>query len=370
MRQQPARGLVDLRRDAVDDLATKLLDPTTANDELKRAQERIGFFDAALSAQSVKLPRKLKVAVLCLAISSAVLLGLALTPVGHAPFVLTAESLTISAVTREPTMLTLVALRGEVTVEGADEISGARIEANTDSASKGATGRFVADKVFLREVQIPAHAVVDLDATPNAASLSITTLSGSIAGTVDLVTPTFIGVGRRAQGSRDPDAVSLADRELLRFRSSPDAAPSGPATVRITSNRLEGWPIVNEVWPQSLRFLQRRSSTDSAPKYVSSLLKGTVVLPWTGATVQIERGDVLEIDDIDVGRFEMKVDDLVQVQVNGSAKRIGLRTGAAEKSLKPSLLEFLTRNHGVAMLWSSAVFIWGLLWSSFKLLDA
>jgi hypothetical protein len=127
-------------------------------------------------------------------------------------------------------------------------------------------------------------------------------------------------------------------------------ARRGDAALRIEALR-----------PSAVVFNDRRGGAGIAGVVASSLDGGTLTLPSTGQTLQINGGDWLDIDGLDVQRCEIVVSDTVTVKLNGSARVLRLRVGEFERSLKPSWLEFVARHHLATLLWGSAVFLWGAL---------
>jgi hypothetical protein len=76
----------------------------------------------------------------------------------------------------------------------------------------------------------------------------------------------------------------------------------------------------------------------------------------------IAAGDWLEIDGLTTERCEIAVaGELLTLKLNGSAQALRLRAGSLERSLKPTLLEYLSRHHVATLLWSSAVALWGAI---------
>lgn len=60
-------------------------------------------------------------------------------------------------------------------------------------------------------------------------------------------------------------------------------------------------------------------------------------------------------------RFDMTAGDSVVIKLAGTARVLATRTGDFERSLKPSMLEFIARHHTVGLLWSSALMLWGAI---------
>ena len=57
----------------------------------------------------------------------------------------------------------------------------------------------------------------------------------------------------------------------------------------------------------------------------------------------------------------MTTGDSIILKLAGTARVLATRTGDFERSLKPSLLEFLARHHTVGLFWSSALMLWGAI---------
>ena len=84
-------------------------------------------------------------------------------------------------------------------------------------------------------------------------------------------------------------------------------------------------------------------------------------MPATGDEVRLGNGDRLEIAGLELERFELVAGESVGVRMAGSARVLSTRTGEFERSLKPSLLEFVARHHTIGLFWSAALMLWGVL---------
>jgi hypothetical protein len=113
--------------------------------------------------------------------------------------------------------------------------------------------------------------------------------------------------------------------------------------------------------PVALRFVERRQGSGAGAEVVSSLIDARITLPATGAEVKLGVGDRLELEGLVLERCELSLGSALKLQLAGSARRLETRSGAFERSLKPSVLEFVARHHLIGLLWGSAGFFWGVL---------
>lgn len=140
--------------------------------------------------------------------------------------------------------------------------------------------------------------------------------------------------------------------------------------------RLEAGKAPTELWfgrkaervyrwtglqPDTLRFTERQAGADGQGRRVSSLYKGLLRLPATGREVPLLAGSGLELDGLVIERAELALGERLQLKLHGTARRLALESGGFEQSLMPSLLEHLARNHSLALLWSAAGLLWGIV---------
>lgn len=114
----------------------------------------------------------------------------------------------------------------------------------------------------------------------------------------------------------------------------------------------------------SLRFVERRSSGTLTSPFGGSLIGGRVSVLETSDEHRIAEADLLSLDELAVDELRIVADSDMRLRLFGRAGHVRLRTGGVERSLKPSVLELLAKNHRVALLWGAAVLSWGMLWTA------
>ena len=111
----------------------------------------------------------------------------------------------------------------------------------------------------------------------------------------------------------------------------------------------------------SAGFAERQAGTGTLAAVGSSIDSGSLTLPASGQTLTLAAGDWLALDGLVLERCELVVGTAVRLKLSGSARGLHLRVGEFERSLKPSVLEYVSRHHLVGVLWGSAALLWGLL---------
>jgi hypothetical protein len=101
----------------------------------------------------------------------------------------------------------------------------------------------------------------------------------------------------------------------------------------------------------------------SVVRRVSAIESGTLYLEsLNGEERRLRSGQPLHFDDIDGQIRTLRLrDDGIALQLHGRVR--GMRTGAGrtERSLMPTLLEWLHARHGASLLWGTTLYLFGLV---------
>ena len=356
----PASDVTPLRavRSAVaNQLAQRAAQADAPLGELRELQERLHLLDAAL-AESEQAPKRHWQVPLVLALVVATLVSLAAAiPVRRVPFTLDLQARAVSLQFDDKGELSSQAVDSELRVGGFT-----RLESPATALAKAAAQSspdhiaLNAPQLSLRRVVYLAGSVLIVEAGPQV-HLSLQASRSPVVAELEFTGPTTWHFG----DTQSRQSNNYAHLEWTRLIGGDSAAPNRrPPPLDLWLERPAGR---NYTWkglhPVALEFIERSAATQAV--VTSSLEQASITLPATGAEVRLADGDRLELTGLELERFELVVGDRVGLKLSGSARTLATRTGDFERSLKPSLLEFVARNHTIGLFWSAAVMLWGVV---------
>jgi hypothetical protein len=361
----PDERLVQTRRALGEKLAEQLADPQASLVTLRELDERTRLLDATIAARRPPPPRRLGAVLWPFACVALLLLAAAtLRWPGSVPVTLELRASTVTATL--PGALTTEArsIEGELRLEGFSAIEAAPGALAALGAEEQVDPVAVrSDQTRLRALALPGAAELTLQVRGGRLSLAVESSRSPVVAHVELRGRSAV----RAGDTPGPLEASLERAEWLRLvagsavaadRAAPPVELSWPLGPPATAPRFV------ELMPSALRFAERRAGAGvgATARWRSGVEGGQLTLAATGQVLPIAAGDWLEIDGLATERCEIAVaGDLLTLKLNGSAQALRLRAGSLERSLKPTLLEYLSRHHVATLLWSSAVALWGAI---------
>ena len=354
------RRLRELRDEAAAHLAMRLVDGDAPLAELRELQERSKMLDAALVNQHASDEHRLGRAFWPVLLVAAVLLIVAIMPVRSVPLSLELETSAVTLRLPDGSVLESQSIDGELRIEGFTSLE------SPDSTLAAAAAHENADRIAisaaetrLRSLSIPAGAQLTIQGRGDATTLQVESPRSPVIAEVEVRGNTIV---RLADGAPAPDRA-FPRGEWLRLIAGDVAYPERvpPPVVLSWSRRSGSAPSFSGLRPSMLRFVERRLGAGAVATVGSSIGGGTLTLPATNEKVHISAGDWLEIDGLTVERCEVIAGAPVRLKLSGSARTLRLRVGEFERSLKPSLLEYVSRHHLITLLWGSAAVLWGAL---------
>jgi hypothetical protein len=221
-----------------------------------------------------------------------------------------------------------------------------------------------APQLTLRRVAYPAGTALVVSAGPQL-QLGFDAPAAPLSAEIEFAGNTVWRIG---DADASP-AVNFTHAERLRAVAGDAAQPDRrPPPLELWLGRAAGR---NFAWsglrPVALQFVARRAGGSGSggggggPVVASSLEQAQIALPATGGEVKLGAGDRLEISGLVLERFELTAGDSVGLKLAGTARVLATRTGDFERSLKPSLLEFVARHHTLSLFWSAALGLWGAI---------
>lgn len=237
---------------------------------------------------------------------------------------------------------------GDLRAEGFERIESADAALLQSAQDHGAAAfNLRAERLVLRSLSYGSGARIDLQAGSPALQLAVD-------GAAHSVQLEFGGTVQTSFGGTPRQTRQVPVVEWLRLRA--DASPTELWFARKADPplRWRGLPA------SSLRFVERAQDGQGAVRLESALRHATLKLPATERELTLATGSALSLDGLVLERCELVVGDTIVLAASGSARRIATSTGGFERSLSPSVLEYLSHNHGLGLLWSAAGLLWGL----------
>jgi hypothetical protein len=336
------------RRDALAEQLAQQLRADAPLAETQALHSRLQLIDGVLaSAQPPRRPVWRRQA-LALAVVGAVASAAALVPMPRAQFALEVETGAVQWSVAEAGQLAGQALAGELRAEGFEQIEAADVTLQQRARDDGAAAFVLrAERLALRSLAHEAGARFDLQSAAPALRLAVD-------GAAHSVLLEFGGAVQSSFGGAPRESAQVAVAEWLRLRSR--ASPTELTFARAPGQSLR-WRGVRAA---SLRFVERVQEGEGPVRLESALRRATLTLPATERDLKLAAGSALDLDGLVLERCELVVGDTIVLTASGSARRIATRTGGFERSLSPSVLEYLSHNHGLGLFWSAAGLLWGL----------
>lgn len=295
-----------------------------------------------------------------IALVGVILLLAASVPVPSVPLSLTLKANAVQLDLAQASVLAPLALNGALRIEGFSTLESADAPLAQAAASAGAERLGVrAAEARLRALRLPAGTRLGIEARRDATALAVESVRSPLVAELELRGATTLLLGDAGPSLvRDyphGEWLRLAGGDAAHAERAPppmllSLARGGEAALRLQGLR-----------PVALRFTERREGGVGDSALGSSIEGGTLTLPAAGQSVTLAAGDGLEIGGLVIERFAVVATAPLQIELNGSARVLRQRVGEFERSLKPSWLEFVSRHHGVQLLWASAAVLWGAL---------
>lgn len=342
-------------------LGERAADPLTPLPELRELEERLRLIDAGLKARPQPVRRRWAPTLWAMLVVGTLVSIAATVEVRSVPFSLELQARAATLRLDAPGELESQAVDTQLRLEGPTRLE-TPIGALTKEAGASGPSPVVlrAAQLTLRSVRYPADSRLILRSGPQV-QLSLDAPQPGLAAEIEFAGNTSWRVGDAPAS----DPVVFEHAEWVRASAGDTKQPTHkPPPLDIWLDRA---PTRTYTWsnlrPVALQFVERRAGETGGGEAVvaSSLEQARISLPATGGEVKLGTGDRLEISGLVLEHFELKAGDVIAIKLSGTARMLATRIGDFERSLKPSLLEFIARHHTVSLLWSTALFLWGAI---------
>lgn len=358
--ETPRSALASARAEAARGLAARAGDPAAPLDELRALQERLHLIDAALDASAPSPPRRRWPPALWPALAVAALVSIAAAvPVRSVPFRLEAKAHAVVLQLDSAGDLGAQPVAGELRIEGQTALASPAPALRQDAERFGSGTLWLrAPQLLLRGLQYPAGSTLTVRA------------GAPVQLTLDAPQPVlraqieFSGLAQwRVGEASTPTSTNFTHAEWIRASAGDSAAPTQrPPPLDLWLGLAAGQTLDwSRLRPSALQFVERQASGAGESIVASSLEQAQIALPVTASERKFGPGDRIELAGLALERFELSAGAHITVRLSGTARVLRTRTGDFERSLKPSLLEYVVRHHALGMFWSTALFLWGAI---------
>lgn len=357
-----ATALAGVRAEAARRLAERAADPTAPLPELRDLQERLRLIDAGLAARSAPPPGRRWPPALWPVLAVAALVSVAAAvPVRSVPFTLDLRAQAVTLRLDAAGELASQPVDTELRIEGQTRLD-SPAETLTKAAVESGPDRLLlrAPQLTLRRVAYPAGSTLVVRSGPQV-QLTFDAPRPPLTAELEFAGSTSWRVGDAAASA----PATFEHAEWVRASAGDAAQPDRrPPPLELWLGRAAGKTYAwSGLRPVALQFVERRAGDAGGGNSVvaSSLEQAHLTLPATGGDVKLGAGDRLEIAGLVLERLELAAGDSVGIKLSGTARVLTTRTGDFERSLKPSLLEFIARHHTLSLFWSAALMLWGAI---------
>ncbi|NRR30224.1 hypothetical protein HSX11_08475 [Oxalobacteraceae bacterium] len=373
MEPDDAAAVQALRQQLASRFATMAQDGNTPLSELRELRDRLALLDAAANDPGQTARRRRRRMTIAALLVATVLSLAALIPMPQVPFSLEAEASAARLEVDDKGILGPQALAGRLRVDGYSALESPDMALNHQQGAQSGQLVLTAPSLNLRRIRYPAGAAIELAASTSGPTVTIHSPQAPVeleAEFSGLTTTQFASAGS-ARTADYPVAEWLRVRGVAQAGQAPPpmmvvlprpgAVTSPPPVQNEARSEAQSDYLWTGLRPRQVRFVERLQGADAEVVVLSSLSKAHIQLQAKADEVQLGPGEELELGGLELQRCEVRLGQVLRISMTGTARTLQTRTGQFARSLKPSLLEYAARHKKVALLWSAAVFIWGIV---------
>lgn len=207
--------------------------------------------------------------------------------------------------------------------------------------------------IQLTKLSLEAHSEIELVGGQNY--LSIFIKQSSAHGEF-----TYVGDARSSEEkspciSKQEGARAISVPETISFKYGGQSVT--PLALNVRPPTL--WPFRNlEV--DSIDFSQELPP--GSGEFETTINKGSITLYDSQAVHEFREGDRLKLEGVSGRCLKIWAEDGINAICELASRDILLGPKGSEKNLAPTYLEYLYHKKPLGFLWSSVVFLWGILW--------
>jgi hypothetical protein len=294
-----------------------------------------------------------------IAVGIAVVLGLSLTlRVSRTPIMLKLQTEVLGLKLARPLswpeglpLAVSVAFDGLTTVEAPGLFS-----QKLQSAPAGAWIRIVEGSVSLGKLQVQKDDVIEME-NVSQTSLDFYVYPHSAAHVQLQVT----GAAHVFAGAADSTSIEV-QRDLLIPETIDLHRGAGAVPMPFRVRSRSPWRLQN-LRVKELRFSRQIPADEPGGiAFISTIKMGTLALHDTTESVTLQTGDQLSLAGVEGRLVELQGGDGIDLIFEGTVQEVLIGPEGFKRNLMPSWFTYISHNQPLIAVWSSIVFLWGILW--------
>ncbi len=112
-----------------------------------------------------------------------------------------------------------------------------------------------------------------------------------------------------------------------------------------------------------LQLVSLKNQNSNRGQFISSIQKGLVYVYDSEKNFTIRKDENLTLDVKKINKLNIVIENnKISTYIEGTFKSAKINSSINTKDLSPSLFQYLYVNKPLKSLWSSIVFIWGIIW--------
>jgi hypothetical protein len=142
---------------------------------------------------------------------------------------------------------------------------------------------------------------------------------------------------------------------------------AGKDAVRIDLSAVSSWSF-DDMVIDSLDIMKKGPGKNDRDELYSTMINGKIDIREGKKNIQLLHGDNVHFDGLKARRFSIRSDSSsIRIDLEGTATAIKAGPKEYEDVLNPTYAEYVFHESWIAFFYSSFLFLWGLLWSLWRL---
>jgi hypothetical protein len=190
-------------------------------------------------------------------------------------------------------------------------------------------------------------------------------LRGSLSGSVLVSGHVHLQAGSQSDAAVLKIKKQLIGPESLNFIAAEQGAV--PTTLAMGANQPY---VLHSILVNGLAFVRELRTTVTSSQFISTIVSGSISLPEVKKQIYLRSGEWLKFEVLSGRLTQLDIGEKIKIQFEGIAKGIQLGPQGFERKLEPNWLTYIYNQEKLVFIWSSFLFVWGILWSIRKTIFA
>lgn len=212
-------------------------------------------------------------------------------------------------------------------------------------------------QIALQSLQVKPNALIEILNEDNAVDLY--TSRAPLVGRVSVLGKVTVTAGPKYGVVTVHHSFDISIPETIDFSvDDPQDIPT-----QISVHDPAKWSLSRLPYSQ-ISFTREEVSGAAQRAVRSGITKGTIRFNDTSWPVlDVREGDLLRVNETASARIETRGESgVMHVALNGLVGNVTVGDSEASKDLAPSYLEYLYNRKSLVFVWTTIVFLWGLIW--------